>query len=97
MTIRDYIIDGALKTAEDRLEKLIEMGAPNVMITGQQSAVDSLKSGELKIGGDVELLNEEFVDREFKKGNGGKAYISINSGTVNFFPNARYGMYIKRA
>lgn len=97
MTIKEYIIHGALKLAEDRLKQLNMMGAPKVMIDGQQKYVASLKAGELKISGDTDVLVEDFVDREFKKGKGGKAYISINSGTVNFFPNARYGMYIRRA
>jgi len=96
MKVRDYILEGSTKSAEERLAKLQEMGAPAVMIDGQKNIVDELHSGNLKIGGDVELLDEEYISREFKKGNGGKVYIQIN-GTINFFPNAKYGMYIKRA
>lgn len=95
MTIKDYILEGTIKSSETRLEKLKEMGAPGVMITSLEQNIEELKNGVLKIGGDVDVLDEEFIDREFKTGNGGKQYICIN-GSVNFFPNARYGMYIKR-
>ena len=97
MTVREYLLGALVKLAEERLEKLVEYRAPQVMIDGQQKYVASLKAGELKISGDTDVLDEEFVDRELKKGRGGKGYVSINSGTINFFPNAKYGMYIKRA
>jgi len=96
MTIREYILEGALKSAETRLDDLIKLNAPRVIIDGQQEYVNKLKAGELNIGGDTSVLDEEFVSREMKKGRGGKAYIVINEN-VNFFPNARYGMYIRRA
>lgn len=95
MTIREYILNGAIASAEERLEKLIEMGSPDIMLESIRNNIDNMKAGELKIGGDTELLDEEFVDREFKTGKGGKHYIQIN-GNINFFPNAKYGMYIKK-
>lgn len=96
MTIREYILEGALKSAETRLDDLIKLNAPRVIIDGQQEYVNKLRAGELNIGGDTSVLDEEFVSREMKKGRGGKTYIVINEN-VNFFPNARYGMYIRRA
>lgn len=94
MTIREYIINGTLTTAEERLSKLIEIGAPQVIIEGQSKLVASLKAGKIKVGGDTKVLDEELKSKELKTGNGGKTYIVINNG-INFFPQARYGMYIK--
>lgn len=94
MTIREYIIKGTLTTAEERLNKLTEIRAPQVMIDGQSKLVNSLKAGKIKIGGDTKVLDEEFKTREIKTGNGGKPYIVINDG-IHFFPQAKYGMYIK--
>lgn len=96
MTIREYILDGTIKTAQTRLEKLKEMSAPQIMITTLEADINKMQAGNLKIGGDVEVLDEELISREFKTGKGGKQYIQIN-GCINFFPNARYGMYIKKA
>lgn len=94
MTIRNYILNGAISTAKERLEKLQAINAPQVIIDGQKRAIADLENGNLKIGGDTKVLDREFENREFKTGRGGKGYILIN-GNVSFFPNAKYGMYIK--
>lgn len=96
MTIREKIITNEIAAQSERLTKLSEMGAPAVMITGTEKIIADLKSGNLKVGGDVELLDQEYVSGEPKKGNGGKTYIQIN-GNINYFPNTRYGRYIKMA
>lgn len=96
MTIREYILNGAIKTAQTRLEKLKEMSAPQIMIATLEADIEQMQAGSLKIGGDVEVLDEELVSREFKTRRGGKQYIQIN-GCINFFPNAKYGMYVKKA
>ena len=96
MTIREYIVNMTLKAAEERLEALKRIGAPAVIIDGQTKTVDDLKNGKLKISGDLEALDLEYKDREIKTGRGGKKYLVIN-GKVNYFPNAKYGMYIKFA
>ena len=96
MTIREYILSGALAAARDRLERLSQISAPAVLISSQQKAVSDLEAGNLKISGDLDTLEDEFLDRVFKTGRGGKQYIQIN-GNVNFFPNAKYGPYISRA
>lgn len=96
MTIREWIIKGTLNAASYRLEKLKEIGAPEVMIEGQSKMVDNLKNGIIKIGGDTEILDEEYIGCEKKTGRGGKTYFIINN-EVNFFPAAKYGLYIKRA
>lgn len=94
MTIRDYILNGAISAAKERLERLLTIGAPEMMVDGQKKAVEDLENGNLKIGGDTKVLDWEFKNREIKTGKGGKGYILIN-GNVSFFPNAKYGMYIK--
>lgn len=86
MTIREYV-HGGLK---ERLERLIELGAPQVMIEAQKMMVDNPK-----IGGDNELLDAVISTKEIKKGRGGKEYILFND-MICFFPKAKYGMYISR-
>ena len=95
MTVREKIIEGLLNAAEERLQKLQEIQAPQVMVDGQKNYIEKLGAGELKVGGDTKLLDEEFVSVEARKGNGGKVYYAFN-GDINFFPKARYGMFICR-
>ena len=96
MTIREWILEGTIKAYEIRLEKLIEIGAPKVVIEGQKKMVAELKDGELKIGGDLDVLEDEFVSCTIKTGRGGKKYYLLNED-VNFFPAAKYGLFIKKA
>ena len=96
MTIGEWIIKGMLTATEERLEKLIEMNAPKIMIELVGKQVEDLKVGKIKVGGDKDCLTEAFESVEVKKGRGGAKYYHIN-GNVNFFPNAKYGLYIKRA
>lgn len=84
MTIREYIVCGM----QDRLNKLIEIGAPAVIIEGQKKFIDNPK-----VGGDINYLDDVISSKEIKTGRGGKQYILFN-GNIQFFPNARYGMYI---
>lgn len=94
MTIREWVARWLLEVTEERLVALQKMNAPKVMIDGVGKQVEQLKNGKVKIGGDVEVLDETFVTVERKKGRDGVTYYHIN-GNVNFFPKARYGMYIK--
>lgn len=95
-TVRDFILEGAIKGTKYRLDKLIELNAPKVMIEGVSGLLDELVSGKIKISGDTYLLDKEFENYVIKKGNGGKEYYIIN-GNINYFPYARYGRYIKEA
>lgn len=93
MTIREYIIQGYVSSLEIRLHKLVEINAPEVVI---QNVSESIKKAHcVKIGGDVEVLDDEFKYRHIKTGRNGKKYICINDN-VNFFPNAKYGLYVKK-
>lgn len=96
MTIREKIIENEITATAQRLEALENMGAPAVVIEGTKKNLDALKAGIIKVGGDNKLLDEEYINGEVKKGNGGKQYVHIN-GCINYFPNAQYGRFIATA
>ena len=93
--IIDFILRNEYRQSQERLEKLIQMKAPEVMIQRQQELVDELAAGKIKIGGDQDLLQCTFETFESKKGNGGKLYIQFDNG-IKYFPNAKYGRFITR-
>lgn len=95
MTIKDVIIKTELTALKERLEKMKEMDAPDIIIDSLLTEINNLESGSLKIGGDKSLLNTEFVSSEIKTGSGGKRYVHFNNG-INYFPQARYGRYIAK-
>ena len=94
MTIKEFIIDREMVVYEGRLENLIELGAPDIMIESQRKMVDALKRGDFKVGGDSYWLDYEFSEWKTYKGRGGKMYVQFD-GKVNYFPTAKYGRYIK--
>jgi hypothetical protein len=93
MTVKEYILEKEIKSVGHRLERMKELGAPEIIITTLENEVKALEQGELKIGGDLNLLDETFESREIKTGRGGNSYVQIN-GSINYFPNAKYGRYI---
>lgn len=93
--IIDFIVRNEYRQAQERLEKLIQIKAPEVMIQGQKKIVEELSAGKIKIGGDQELLQCTFETFEAKKGNGGKIYIQFDNN-IKYFPNAKYGKFITR-
>lgn len=95
MTLRDWIIKANLLNAKERLSKLIEAEAPHIMIEMQEKLVHSLENGTLKIGGEQELLETEYISHEKRVGRGGRAYIHFND-SINYFPQAKYGHYISK-
>lgn len=96
MKVREWIIKNEVRMFEDRLQKLEAMGAPAIMIDGQRKAVEMLKAGNLEISGETDLLEVEVEGFECKTGKGGKVYVQIN-GSINYFPQARYGRFISKA
>ena len=46
MKIKEFILQAEIKNYSFRLDKLIEYGAPVVMIEGQRKLVEELKEGE---------------------------------------------------
>ena len=96
-TIKDVIIQIETRKASHRLLKLMEIGAPEVMTKSIEDELDRLEDNILiGIGGDLEALEDDYIDHEIKVGNGGDQYISFNNGTVNYFPRAKYGRCIYR-
>lgn len=93
MKIREWILNSLKEYAVYRLDKLTDIGAPKIIIEGQSKYLAELEQGILKVSGDVELLDEDYKFNERRKGRGGVVYYIIN-GNINFFPNAKYGMYI---
>lgn len=99
MKIREYILEKELVGYKYRLDKLIEIGAPQVIIDRQRELVGELENGVISVSGDKEVLEFEFNKSEKKTGRGGKVYIQFicDNCLVNYFPTAKYGRYIKRA
>ena len=95
MTIREHILENTRQNVESRLQKLEEMQAPEVLISSVKSQLTELENGQIEIGGDAELLQEDYVSVELKKGSGGKVYFEYN-GNINYFPKAKYGRFIAR-
>jgi len=96
MTIKELIIEKELPMDKERLEKLIEMGAPEIIITSLSEQIKEMENGELKIGGDLELLDYEFRDYEVKRRKSGKIYIVFDKSII-YSPYTKYGRYIKRS
>lgn len=95
MTIKEYIIDGTITALMDRENKLKEIGAPTIMITSIGEEIDRLMKGVLKCSGDTDLLEEEYISVEKKKGKGGKPYYVFNDN-INYFPQAKYGRFVAK-
>jgi len=96
MTIKEYIINSEFKMANDRLIKLIDMNAPQIMIDGQQNFVNELFDRKIKIVDKENLLDIEYISHETKKGNGGKIFLIFNNSDIHYFPQGQYGKSIKR-
>ena len=59
MTIREYLIEKTLLLEETRLERLVEIDAPTIVITTLEDNINQLKAGSIKIGGDTYVLDRE--------------------------------------
>ena len=97
MKIRDKIIEVMLKNVTERCEKMIEIGGPAIIIENLKKEIENLKNGILKVKDKENLLDNEFIDIEWKKGKGGVPYATFNNGSINYFPNSRYGAFITKA
>ena len=96
-TIKEYIQENEIRHLEITLEKCEELNAPAIITRGSEDALRRWKEMDIRISGEPELMNEKLVDWEVKKGRGGKVFLSINGGTILYFPYARFGAFIKRA
>lgn len=94
MTIKEFILQNTITALEERLNRLIEIGAPEIVISNLSSELEGMKQGNIKIGGNTEKLERELPAWKQRKGRGGKPYIAFADGTC-YFPTAKYGRYIK--
>jgi hypothetical protein len=94
-TIRQYITRVAISQGEKRLEKLKSLRAPFVLVEAVEREQARWKEGTVKINGEQTLLDVEFESVETRTGNGGKKYLQFN-GSINFFPEARHGLFIAK-
>ena len=83
--------------AEMRLEKLKEIKAPEVMLSGVEKMIKDIDKWTNKQCKGIEDFGEEiFASVEPKKGNGGvpyTQYVLKDGRIINFFPNAKYGPF----
>lgn len=95
MNVRSWIADQAIAGRQARVANLIEMKAPQFVIDHELAQIAAHQSGEIKIAGEVELLEVEVISVETKTGRGGKPYVVFN-GDIAYFPKAKFGRRIKR-
>lgn len=95
MTVKEWIIKGTISALEERRQKLIDMGAPSILIEKTGEELINLYNGVFACKGEVELLEEEMIDVEQKKGRGGIPYYTFN-GNINYFPRAKYGRFVAK-
>ena len=99
-TIGQCICIVSVEVAQERIVKLQELRAPEIILKGEMDKVVFFchafyfQEGCFKINGDAELLKVPFEDGVWKKGRGGKCYVAFNDETVLYFPNGKYGPYI---
>jgi len=94
-TIRAWIADQAISSRQARVANLVDMKAPQFVIDHELAQIAAHQSGEIKIGGETELLDIEVVSAETKTGRGGKPFVVFN-GEIAYFPKAKFGRLIKR-
>lgn len=95
MTIKEHILKQTKEYVEWRKNKLIDMGAPDILIKNCDEEMERLNNGDLRCSGEVELLDNELVSHEVKQGRGGKLYHVFN-GNINYFPKAKYGRFVAK-
>ena len=94
--IFNKILELEIKATEKRLNRLIEIGAPDIIIENTKKNIEQFKLGIIKINDKQHLLSKTFEKLEVKTGRGGVEYIQFN-GNINYFPNGKYGKFIKIA
>jgi hypothetical protein len=96
MVDKETVADIILQPQHFRLERLIEIGAPPVIIERQRKMLNKpLRDLVNKVEGLEDLV---VVECEWSKGRGGKPWCEmiIEDGRVlRYFPRARYGPFIK--
>lgn len=97
-TLKEKILDMEIKVTSERLEVYNRIeGCPQIIKDNLNNLLYEYENGNIKISGNKELLNVQYKNHEVKTGRGGKQYIAFNNGTINYFPQARYGKCIYSA
>lgn len=96
MTIKQDILDGIISATRERLVKLNDLSAPQVIIDRDQQVLDEALAGKVKVSDKQNLINLGFTNVEYKNGKGGKPYreYATEKGTVLYFPRARFGRFL---
>lgn len=92
MIVKEFLINAEKNNAQIRLEKLSEIGAPEIVIDNLKRKIANPEA-DFKVGGEKDLLNEEYKKHEVLTGKLGKIYLLINDHIV-YFPDAKYGRFI---
>ena len=84
MTIRQRLIERMVPGHEDRLRRLTEIGAPEVMLVRERELVEEARKGDFKAKRGEEFFDLEFTDWSPVKGRGGKVHhkITLTDGRV---------------
>lgn len=95
MPVEQYLLDRQLRNAESKLEKLIELQAPDVIIENTKSMLEDAKNGKLSIK-NLEDYKDELIDIVEKvTGRGGRHHLKITtkSGKVFGIFNGKYSTF----
>ena len=98
-TIREHLTSHHAQRKTVRLQRLLEIGAPAVVMQAEADAIAQLVRGQLAVKGSPELLDLELATIAWHTGNGGKPWAMITTScdeVVRYFPFARYGALITR-
>lgn len=100
-TVRAYLTEHLLQHHTGRLQRLRDLGAPEIVVGQEERLLAAAQAGQLGVhagkGEDAEaLLDTAFVAVEWRKGAGGKPYALFTGGAqvVRYFPQARFGRFI---
>jgi len=102
LTVSQFLAEHILKSQKDRLAKLIEIKAPQVMLDNMQKSIKFLEEGGTGYAvrkGDSDCLGWIVISSTVKTGNGGKKFreITCEEGKVNYFPQASYGRFVSKS
>jgi len=96
MTIKEYIINFELDILQNRLNKLTEIEAPEIILKSLQEEINRLKEGILKLtsGKKLSEQNEAINPEIVKTGDGG--YILIKFGNKLEYCRTNQNRYVRR-
>lgn len=105
MTIAAYILSCRVASHTDRLERLVGLLAPEMVLDRERELLARAQDGRIgpvsapKTGEPAEtLLALDYTEVKWAKGRGGHHFATFTtaSGPVNYFPQAKFGPFIAR-